>query len=44
MLTVVVALVITEGIFSKMQAAFDKYEISCVRIGVNNTSVDIGCR
>ena len=36
-----------EGIFSKMQAALDKYEISwmnCVGIGVDNTSVNMGCR
>ena len=36
-----------EGIFSKMQAALEKYEISwmnCVGIGVDNTSVNMGCR
>ena len=36
-----------EGIFSKMQGALDKYEISwmnCVGIAVDNTSVNMGCR
>lgn len=36
-----------EGIFSKMQAALDKYEIAwmnCVGIAVDNTSVNMGCR
>lgn len=36
-----------EGIFSKMQEAISKYDISwtnCVGIGLDNTSVNMGCR
>lgn len=35
-----------EGIFSKMQEALSKHEIpwdNCVRIGLDNTSVNMGC-
>ena len=35
-----------EGIFSKMQEALSKYDIlwmNCVGIGLDNTSVNMGC-
>jgi hypothetical protein len=36
-----------DGIFSKMQEALSKYDISwtnCIAIGLDNTSVNMGCR